>query len=396
MNSNRIKLPYGISNFERMIRITSETSPNTMLMKLFRAYRKYKIYVIIDEYDHFANEILAFNFKEFKSFISKNGFVRKFYETIKTADGDGIVEYFFGSGVTPITLDSLTSGFNIAENLTSKKDLNKMFGFTAQEVEQLICLSLLDVSSESVMKDIKKMYNGYLFSRYADERIYNPDMVLYYLNEFLENNEQPNELIDTNISSDYGKIKKLFALQEPFRNSQVLDKLMEFGETSATLTQEFSFERNFNRDDFVSLLFYLGIVSINRDNLDALIFSIPNYVIKSIYRAFFIDFINTEKKLEFDTYDVKTAIRELAQKNQIKPFLNLIENALKNLSNQDYKIFDEKHIKALFIGSASLSNLYFIKSEQEIETNYTDILFLYRPTFFPKYQFIFEFRRNRN
>ena len=112
-------------------------------------------------------------------------------------------------------------------------------------------------------------------------------MVLYYLNEFQKNNIQPDELIDTNIASDYGKIKKLFALQEPFRNSQVLDELMEVGETTAALTPQYSFERDFDRDDFVSLLFYLGLISIKTSFLNRLIFSIPNYVIKELFQALF-------------------------------------------------------------------------------------------------------------
>jgi len=217
-------------------------------------------------------------------------------------------------------------------------------------------------------------------------------MVLYYLSEYQKNDMPPKELIDTNIASDYGKIKKLFALQEPFRNSQVLEELMTSGETPATLTPQFSFERDFNRNDFVSLLFYLGLISIKCDHLDALIFSIPNYVIKSLYRSFFIDFIKSEQDLEFETADVQNAIRNLAQHNTIDPFLLLVENALKTMSNQDFKKFDEKYIKALFVGFASLSKLYFIKSEPEIESKYPDIMFLHRPPFYPKYQFLFEIK----
>jgi len=383
---------YGQINEQDKTNILSSKQPNTMLMNFFRAYRKKNIYVIIDEYDHFANEILAFNFKAFKSFVGENGFVRKFFETIKSATAEGIVEYFFGTGVTPITLDSMTSGFNIAKDFSTQKRFNEKLGFTQQEVKQLIELALPKQNSTEILDNIKNLYNGYLFSQYASERVYNPDMVLYYLNEFQTNNLPPKELIDTNISSDYGKIKKLFALQEPFRNSLVLDELMESGETTATLTPQYSFERDFDRDDFVSLLYYLGLISIKDDNLDALIFSIPNYVIKSLYRAYFIDFIKSEKKLEFKTADVKTAIRNLAQHNEIKPFIHLVENALKNLSNQDFKKFDEKYIKALFVGFASLSNLYLVKSEPEIESKYPDILFLYRPPFFPKYQFLFEIK----
>ena len=383
---------YGNINPTDATDILTETRPNVMLMKLFSAYRETKIYVIIDEYDHFANEILAFNFDEFTTFVGKNGFVRKFYETIKTAAGDGIVDYFFGTGVTPITLDSMTSGFNIATNLSTQKSFNEALGFTHQEVEQLIQLTLPNQNHSEILEDINKMYNGYLFSRHADKRIYNPDMVLYYLNEFQKNDIQPDELIDTNIASDYGKIKKLFALKEPFRNSQVLDELMELGKTTAALTAQYSFERDFDQDDFVSLLFYLRLISIKKSFLNRLVFSIPNYVIKELYRAFFLDFIKTQNKLDFDTTYVSNALIELAEKNNIQSFLKLIENALKTLSNQDYKKFDEKHVKALFVGFASLSRLYFIKSEPEIENKYTDIMFLYRPPFFPKYQFLFELK----
>ncbi|ETR64783.1 MAG: hypothetical protein OMM_15351, partial [Candidatus Magnetoglobus multicellularis str. Araruama] len=175
---------------------------------------------------------------------------------------------------------------------------------------------------------MRELYNGYLFIEHC-QKIYNPDMVLYYLSEYQKNDMPPKELIDTNIASDYGKIKKLFALQKPFRNSQVLEELMTSGETPATLTPQFSFERDFNRNDFVSLLFYLGLISIKCDHLDALIFSIPNYVIKTLYRSYFIDFIKSEQHLEFETADVQTAIRNLAQNNTLDPFILLVENALK-------------------------------------------------------------------
>jgi len=369
--------------------ILSEKSPNIMLMELFQAYSRCNIFVIIDEYDHFANEILAFNFKGFKTFVSRNGFVRKFYEAIKAATADGIVEYFFGTGVTPITLDSMTSGFNIARNFSTQQHLNELLGFTEKEVERLIELS--NISNPQLLSSIRELYNGYMFNENC-ERVYNPDMVLYYLSEFQKHGKPPKELIDSNISSDYGKIRKLFALQEPFRNSQVLDELMTSGETTATLTPEYSFERDFDRDDFVSLLFYLGFISIQDVDLDALVFSIPNYVIKALYRAFFIDFIKSEQNLAFETADVKSAIRALAQHNSIEPFICLVENALKSLSNQDFKKFDEKYIKALFVGFASLSNLYFIKSEPEIEKKKPDVLFLHRPPFFPRYQFLFELK----
>jgi hypothetical protein len=382
---------YGQITDSEKSNILSSKAPNTMLMKLFRAYRKSNIYVIIDEYDHFANEILAFNFDHFKSFVSENGFVRKFYETIKAATGDGIVEYFFGTGVTPITLDGMTSGFNISKNFSTQKLFNNMLGFTESEVKLLIDLTLPDQSNHLLIKNIRELYNGYLFNENC-RKIYNPDMVLYYLSEYQKNDSPPKELIDTNIASDYGKIKKLFALQKPFRNSQVLDELMVSNQTTASLTPQFSFERDFNSDDFVSLMYYLGLISIQSSRYNMLNFSIPNYVIKELYRNFFIDFIKVQNNLSVDTVNVSKAFIEMAENKNLMPFLNIIENALQTMSNQDFKKFDEKYIKALFVGFASLSKLYFIKSEPEIERKYPDIMFLYRPPFYPKYQFLFEIK----
>jgi len=315
--------------------------------------------------------------------------VRKFYEAIKAATADGIVDLFFGTGVTPITLDSMTSGFNIAKNYSVKYELNEMLGFTKHEVKELIELSYI-AEAHDILTEIKKLYNGYLFEE-DGERVYNSDMVLYYLTEYQSKNKPPKELVDPNIASDYGKIKRLFALQDPFRNSEVLEELIEYNETAASLTIQFSFERDFERDDFISLLFYLGLISINRDDFDFLVFSIPNYVIKTLYRAYFIDFIKSEQKLDFKVSDAKRAIKALSQ-NKLQPFLNLVENTLKTLSNQDYKKLNEKHVKAIFVAFASLSNLYFIKSEPEIENKYPDIMFLYRPPFFPNFQFIFELK----
>ena len=286
----------------------------------------------------------------------------------------------------------MTSGFNIAKNFSTQKNLNEMSGFSQHEVKQLIELVLPKQNSDDILENIKKLYNGYLFSRHAIERIYNPDMVLYYLSEYQSNNLPPDELIDTNIASDYGKIKKLFALQKPFRNSQVLEELMVSNQTTALLTPQFSFERDFNRDDFVSLMYYLGLISIQSSYLNMLNFSIPNYVIKELYRNFFIDFIKAHNNVSVDTVDVSRALIEMAENNSITPFLSIIENALKTMSNQDFKKFDEKYIKALFVGFASLSKLYFIKSEPEIESKYPDIMFLHRPPFYPKYQFLFEIK----
>jgi len=173
-------------------KILLSNSPEGLVIELFNTLEINKfdipLYVIIDEYDHFANELLAFKPTKFKEFVSNNGFVRKFYEAIKTATGQNIVGRLFATGVTPITLDSLTSGFNIAKNFAVRTNYNESMGFTQDELEKLLIEFTteykynLDLSK--LLPDLKKWYNGYLFSEEAIQRIYNPDMVLHFISEF--------------------------------------------------------------------------------------------------------------------------------------------------------------------------------------------------------------------
>jgi hypothetical protein len=375
--------------------ILSFSYPSEILKVLFDVCENQSIYVLIDEYDHFANEILAFNFDHFSEFVSRNGFVRKFYEAIKEATGRGIVDRIFATGVTPITLDSLTSGFNIAANFSTHYYFHEMMGFTDTEVETLLQQVTHKENSKQqahVLANLKKWYDGYLFSPDAKNHLYNPDMVLYFLKEFSYINTYPRNIIDVNIASDYGKIRNLFSLGTKQHHKIVLDGLIENGVIEGILTAQFSFEKEFTSDDFISLLFYLGLVSLKEAALSRLRFCFPNYVIKELYLEFFIESLKQQYELDFEVNDVRDKLEIMAQNNEVVPFINLIENALDSLSNRDFISFDEKYIKALFVGFASLSNLYFIKSEPEVEQKYPDIMFLYRPPFFPNYQFLIELK----
>lgn len=187
-------------------------SPQGVLQKLFslliKKQIKEKVYILIDEYDHFANELIAFKFNYFKDIVSQNGFVRKFYETIKIDTGvTGLVSRIFMTGVSPVTLDSLTSGFNIATNITTYPNFNKMFGFTIDEVADMYQgIGLKGKELEQAMEDASLWYDGYKFHARANNRIYNPDIVLYFGAHYSATGYYPDHLLDENIASDYGKM----------------------------------------------------------------------------------------------------------------------------------------------------------------------------------------------
>ncbi|MBE2280168.1 MAG: AAA family ATPase, partial [Ignavibacteriaceae bacterium] len=328
---------------------------------------------------------------EFSEIVSRNGYVRKFYEAIKTGTGDGIVDRFFATGVTPVTLDSLTSGFNIGSDLTLDFRLNEMLGFTDKEVKGMLDYYEIN-NSEEMMSDLHKLYNGCLFSVRANQRMYNSNMVLYFLNQYLKENQYPEDLIDTNIASDYSKIKNIFYINNTTDNQQKLNEIITEEETTASITKKYSFERPFTPDDFVSLLFYNGMLTIKEVEFALIKFQIPNYVIKEIYWSFFKDEILNGLETGINVSDLQHAINDLAKNNNMARWIEEIEKVLEILSNRDYQNFDEKYIKMLFITLASLSRLYIIKSEAEVEGDYPDLMYLFRKPYKPNFQFLIELK----
>ncbi|TAE47441.1 MAG: AAA family ATPase [Bacteroidetes bacterium] len=378
--------------------ILRATAPNEMLLRLFDAHslaQAPQIYLLIDEYDHFANELVSFNLGLFRNIVSKNGFVRKFYEAIKAATGEGIVDRLFVTGVTPLTMDSLTSGFNIGSNLSRNRLFQGMMGFREHEVKDL--LRYIGIGEDKLATEMQRMkdwYNGYHFSSApSDGGLYNPDMVLYYAKEFLSNGESPADMLDTNIASDYGKIRRLFSVggKEEERLG-VLERLLGDGEISTPMTAEFSFEKNFDTSDFLSLLYYMGMLTIKGIDLAEVRLGIPNAVIQQLYFRYFAQLIREHIEKPVQSIEVNAAVREMARQNNPRPLIEIVSDALQQLSNRDWIQFDEKHVKMVLISYLHSSQLYFIKSEFESGQKYIDVLLLRRDPFPAPYQFAFELK----
>ena len=197
-------------------------------------------------------------------------------------------------------------------------------------------------------------------------------MVLYFLKEYQRNQcgQYPDNIIDVNIASDYGKVKRLFSIKDQQQNYRTLEKLIKERQVSSPLTQQFSFEKDFTQEDFISLLYYLGFITIDRQELGVFIFKVPNYVIEQLFLDYFIQLVREESQLSVPAIDVGAIVRKLATENDLTPFVQLIEETLRGLSNRDFIQFNEKYIKAMFVGFANLANLYYVKSELEVNQKY--------------------------
>ncbi len=396
----------GVFDGDLVVNIEAATTPQDIMRQLFDWMNTHlvsqKIYLLIDEYDHFTNEIMAFHFEEFKEIVSKNGWVRKFYESLKIGVDAGWIDRMFVTGVTPITLDSLTSGFNNASDISMRMGFEQMMGFTPEEVKEILLgIEISEEELEEISADLKSWYDGYRFNKNAKNGMYNSEMVLYFADAYLERMKYPDQMLDPNIASDYTKIRSMFRIAHKEReNIEVLREVLSKDKLKATLTQKYNFSKPWGRDEFISLLYYLGFLTIKEGDFDGTIFTIPNYVIKQLYFQYFQQV--TLEDTQLDTYGlrIRDKVVELARYNNIRPIMELTESILTQLSaHHDRAYFNEGHIKTIFVSLFHSAGMYHIYSELEVKKSKTDKgridLLLARRQPFGKavpYQFIFELK----
>ena len=364
---------------EQIKEILEKKQASEMMKTLFEVYQKneikIQIYILIDEYDHFANELISFNYAHFSEIVTENGYVRKYYEVMKIAAAKDIIGRILITGVSPITVDSLTSGFNIARNITLTVRFHQMVGFDESQVQTI--LEAAGMPTEQIpatVYDMHLWYNGYLFCADSKTRLYNPNMVLYFVQEYMETGNYPREMLDINIASDYSKIQKLFSIQgKEEQYLPILRELLENGEVTAFLTAQYSFARDFSKDDLVSLLFYMGFLTIKNVSLSRYTFTFPNYVIKILYADYFFNAVLQKKQLPFENRPIVDAIVEMAQTGNPKMFFEEVKLVLKYFSTRDKANFTESTLKAIIISLLHQQKFYYIHSEYETNWTYMDV-----------------------
>ncbi|MCP5497475.1 MAG: AAA family ATPase [Leptospiraceae bacterium] len=357
-----------------------------------------KVYVLIDEYDHYANK-LASEGREFfvRNIVSQTGFVREFYEQMKIASGEGVFERFFITGVSPIMLDELASGFNILSDMTIDPRFNEMLGFTVDEVVGCLLDKVSDErytykTKEEVLQDLIHYYNGYRFSDETETKLFNSDMVLYFMEKFSAIG-YPKELLDKNVKTDYGKLRGLIVGTSGKGNLQSIIEDLNLNQSlNFDLQNSFNFERRFGDTELKSLLFYLGLLTFSEPGE----MKIPNYVIRTLYWEYLQKYLEEEMNIEFDLSLLGRAIKEMAKQGTANGLRELAVDFFQNkLSSYDYSGLTEKHVKFLFVSYFTLTKLYNLISERELPgRKRIDLLFEAHPAYYEYvfYNFIVEFK----
>ena len=375
LSVNRFTKDYGLDFYAN-----PDLTTEGLLSNILEAFRTQKpgskIYVIIDEYDHFANELLGFHTNQFKNLVSKNGKVRKWYEILKEGT-ESVIDRIFITGVAPITLDSLTSGFNISFDITQDFRFNEMMGFTQKELTKMMEeLELYEEEQDRLLPVMKENYDGYKFSIDALENLYNSNMCLYFLNAYLIKREIPSQLIDVNIASDYSKLGNMLDLCKGEEREKIIEKTVTGEEILSEITTKFNPAIEFTEKDLISMLFYLGYLTIAGEEFETPELKVPNRVMKEIYSDYFIKTLNQNANLQVSSSIYTEIMQEIALDGKIDKMVNLVQMYLQNLSNRDYMNFDEKYIKLIFYCIAMNLKVFIIKSEMEVQRKYPDILLI--------------------
>ena len=247
------------------------------------------LYLVIDEYDNFTNELIRSAGSEpYKSITHGTGFYRRWFKTFKAS-----FDRIFMTGVSPVTMDDLTSGFNIAANISQDEDFNSMLGFSEAETLQIYrdfrgVGKFLSGDPEAIVREIKPWYDGYCFAKakVGKESVFNSDMVLYHLKSMVAKGEPPENMVDVNISTDYNKLETIVDLQRQggAQNAEDVSPLTEelaaTGEIAFDLVPSFPVDTIIRPENFRSLFHYYGILSMSERKKGMSYFRVPNHCVR--------------------------------------------------------------------------------------------------------------------
>jgi len=345
------------------------------------------IFVIIDEYDHFANNLIAMG-RTYKDEVKAGGIVRTFYENLKTGT-KSVVKRIFITGISPMMLNDLTSGFNMATDYSLFPKYNEMFGFTREEVEWL--MQETGVDKNLIKVDMETYYNGYMFNKDGENKVYNSQMILYLFNQILQIGRQPQHIIDINLQTDYERLRRL---AENENNRETLLQITRDGGVVGNVVEKFSLDKLNSDEYFVSLLFYLGMLTNGEKERGRAWLKIPNYSIRTLYWEYVVSYVQDLEKKRISTLELSDVIGRMAYDGDIEPYLDFFtENFLKRLSNRDLMNFDEKYIKVMMLSTLFISRLYLPVSEGENVNGYTDIYLQKHPAIEDiKFEYVFEIK----
>ena len=341
----------------------------------------YPLYLIIDEYDNFTNVILSEGGKEvFRNLTHASGFYREYFKIFKA-----MFSRVFLIGVSPVTLDDLSSGYNIDWNISQDPQFNYMLGFSESDVREMFLYYKSagklrpDADIEAMLTEMKPWYNNYCFAEECmdDERLYNCDMVLYYLRYQVSRGCPPKEMVDKNIRTDYKKLKMLADIDKGNQRENRMSVIEEIAATgSIVINLKTSFPAEYVTDDnnFRSLLYYYGLLTMKRSLGRRIEMEIPNNCVKEQYWSFMRDYFN--RSIHIDIIALQDEMDRMSFDGDWEPLIQRIATAYNENSSIRDSILGEHNLQGFFKAYLALNSLYLVEPEIELNYGFGDFLML--------------------
>ena len=354
------------------------------------------LYLFIDEYDHFTNKILADSdcLNDYKTETHGTGYLRTFFDTIKGGTQRSIKRVFI-TGVSPVTMDDVTSGFNIGTNYSLSPEFNELTGFTEEEVRAMLdyyaeaCVgtpSAFHHTTDQLIEKMKPWYDNYCFAKqsYGRTTMYNSTMVLYFLDNYIRNGGQlPDKMLEENIRVDYEKLRMLIRKDREFaHDASIIQTIVEQGYITGDLKTGFPAEKITNPDNFVSLLYYFGMLTIDGTLRGDTKLSIPNQVVREQLYGYLLDTYR-ENDLGMDEYRRNQLYKGLAYDGKWKAYFDDIADSLHRYASQRDKQKGESFVHGFTLALTAQNRFYRPVSEQDTQAGYVNLFLMPRIEVYP-------------
>ena len=350
-----------------------------LIFKAAKAHQ-YHLYLIIDEYDNFTNVILnERGEKVYHAITHADGFYRDVFKKFK-----GNFERIFMMGVSPVTLDDVTSGFNIGWNISIKPEFDEMLGFSTTDVMEMFTYYKehgsipADSDIDAIVNDMKPWYDNYCFAEEAlkkKTRMFNCDMVLYYLRNYMDNGCSPRQMIDPNTRTDYGKMKKLLQFDKlDGERKGIIRKIAEEEQIVTQLYESFSAYQIPKAEIFPSLLFYYGMLTIKGTRGSKLILGIPNNNVRKQYYGYLEE--EYQAKAYVDVNQLTDYYYDMAYDGKWEEGLRFMADAYAKVSSVRDGIEAERNLQGFFMAYLNLNDYYITAPELELNHGYCDFFLL--------------------
>ena len=393
----RVYQEFYLADFKEKFFKSDSAAEKLALLQDETATKGIPLYLIIDEYDNFTNTVLnEQGEKVYWAITHADGFYRDVFKKFK-----GMFERIFITGVSPVTLDDVTSGFNIGWHISTKPEFNQMLGFSQEEVRKMFAyykeVGGIPATSdiEAMIDEMKPWYDNYCFSKKALEtqsKVFNCDMVIYYLRNYMDYGQAPDLMIDPNTKTDYSKMKKLLQLDKLDGDRKgVIRTIAETGQIVAPLTETFSAYSLTDPQIFTSLLFYYGMLTIKGTRGDKMILGIPNNNVRKQYYGYLKDLY--EEKAYVDTNQLTDYYYDMAYEGRWREGLQFMADAYSKVSSVRDGIESERNLQGFFMAYLNLNNYYYTAPELELNHGYCDFFLLPNLTHYAtKHSYILELK----